>query len=249
MSHQVTGALKLHCFFRCSYCEHARDTYLLFSYLSRPYDTSSTMATSLNTTVYTAVELKESPNILQDVLRVINLAFTERESLGFKGPRFANHDQLLKMLGPAGLCAVVRSQHIILAACSVIPWRPHEDGVVNKAMKETRPNNFVLVEKGLSYEVKAVATANAPESRGRGLVGMCVRELVSRLFVRHPGESTLLLWIQLAEDQSGPYWRKRGYEQVGHTEMMPKGTWESTRDFQFSTLVKRVGRQAHGEET
>jgi GNAT superfamily N-acetyltransferase len=210
------------------------------------------MASPPSIKAYTAAELAASPSVLNDTLNVINIAFIEREreSKGFEGPRFPTTDDFLDTLGPTGLCAVASSLDSILAAASLVPWQPTAYGAVSQALRDTRPDDFALLGKGVSYEVKAVATALSPEARGKGLPASCISKLADVVFARqHPEETTLLLWVLVAEDTMGAYWRRNGYEQVGPTEVMPKGMWESTRDFRFSTLVKRVHKSGEDGRT
>lgn len=191
--------------------------------------------------VHTAADLQARRQDLERIVNAINLAFTKMSNAGFEGPRFPISTDLLTMLGPHGLCAVVCSASgAVLASASSIPWRPDHGEVIENALKRDFPDEHGLVDKGLSYQVKAVVTAATPDARSKGLAGLCIQALVSRLSTQHPGESELLLWILLAEDQNGNYWRRRGYEQVGPVEIKPKGMWGSANDFKFATLVKKV---------
>lgn len=208
---------------------------------------SSDLPPDYEVVIYTASDLRAAPVELGAVVAAINLAFARHETAGFHGPRFAADADLLTMLGTHGICAVLRpspssglGQDVVRATGSAIPWRPQRGGEVEDALKAERPDEFRLVKRNLSYEVKAVVTTASPDTRGKGLAGLCVDALVQHLAAQHPGESELVLWIQLAENQNGPYWRRRGYEQVGGVEVKPKGMWGSERDFEFATLVKKV---------
>jgi hypothetical protein len=214
----------------------------------QPKGNMTIVPSHFRTTIYTAAELRALPNLLFDVFCAINDAFDKHSSSGIDSPRFIQSGELVDLLGKEGLCAIIHSNDSILASASVIPWRPDKGGIVDSALK-ARPDDLVLVDKSLSYEVKAAITADTPESRGRGLVSVCIESLVSRFFTIHRGESELLLWVHLAEIQNGLYWRRRGYEQIGPTEIKPKGTWESKIDFEHSTLLKRVNSQSYGRET
>jgi hypothetical protein len=198
------------------------------------------MAQSIVIEVYTAKQLKDSPTTLDEAVKVINLAFRKMWDQGFEHPRFNNTNQLLEALGPEGMCAVARQNDQIIASASIVPWQPDAAGVVYQALQQDRPDDFALMTQGMSYELKAASTLNTPASRGKGLVGMCTTELVSRLHDRHSDVSRALLWVQIADDQNGAYWRRRGYEQVGPVEIKPKGLWASVRDFNFVTLVKHI---------
>ena len=198
------------------------------------------MSQPMDVIIYTATDLQASQSLLHEIVRAINLAFTKETALKCTEPRFISDDQLLSTLGPDGLCAVARSNTGIMASASVVPWQPSSGGVVDWALRDSRPSDAALVDRGLSYELKAVITANTPESRGKGLVDLCTNALVSRLKQRHDDPDALLLWIQLAETENGAYWHRRGYEQVGPVEMKPKGTWGSENDFRFATSVKRI---------
>jgi hypothetical protein len=196
----------------------------------------------LRVTIYTSAELRALPDLLHDAFLTINAAFDKHAIASIDSPRFTQSNEIIEMLGTEGLCAFVHSESDIVASASVVPWQPEAGGTIEAALR-SRPDDAVLVDKRLSYEINAAMTADTPESRGRGLVSVCIEALVARVFTVRSGESELLLWVHLAEIQNGAYWRRRGYEQIGPTEMKPKGTWGSEIDFELSTLVKRVTLQ------
>jgi hypothetical protein len=201
------------------------------------------MAHHFEFVIYTSKDLSTLPETLDDLFRIINLSFTQHRD-HFETPRFTNAEEFLELLGPDGICAVVRLDTRIVASASAVPWHPDVGGSVYRTLKDERPNDFLLVEQGLSYELKAAVTADAPESRRKGLVERCIGELIARVADRHAGERRLLLWVQVAEDLNGAYWRRRGFEQVGPIEVRLKGSWGSSRDFNFATLVKSVSLRA-----
>jgi hypothetical protein len=106
--------------------------------------------------------------------------------------------------------------------------------------QETRPDDYKLLDHNTSWEIKAVATRNTPETRGKGLASRCIAALQQRVFDLYPmAGKGCLLWIITSEAQNGPYWRRRGFEVV-LSEIKPKGFWGSYEPFTFLTLVKRV---------
>ena len=196
----------------------------------------------VSTSFYNREDFQNNPRLTQEVVDVINTAFrTHSENIGFHKheDRFSTPAGLPEMLGPHGICAVARIDNIIGATGALIPWRPKVGGIIDDALKLDRPDDFALAETGNSYEVKTVTTVEGPTTARKGLASRIVDALIVEGDKRHPGED-VLLWVQIAEEQAGPYWRKRGYERVGPIEIKPAGTWSSENPFQFLTLVKRV---------
>lgn len=188
--------------------------------------------------IYTSAELRAEPRLNASIVDVINAAFGKHEKWNGK-LRFEAADELPAQIGGDGLCAVARSGDSMLGTACLKRWRPDAGGVVDQALQE-RPSDVKLADAGLSYEVKAVTTVDGPESRGKGLAGVMIQALLEHVWKnRHPGKE-MLLWLQLSEELNGAYWRRRGYEQIGPVEVKPKGTWGSSHDFEFLTMVKRV---------
>lgn len=192
---------------------------------------------NINIIIYTKSDLQANTTLNNTIVDVINACF--RKHVAFRGKlRFEDPSELADELGSEGLCAVAYLQDDILGSASIRQWRPAAGGVVDKALHE-QPSDLKLAQAGLSYEAKAIVTVDSPLSRGKGLAGTMIQALVEKVQQRHPGEE-LLLWLQLGEEQNGPYWRRRGYERVGPVEIKPKGTWGSTHDFEFCTMVRRI---------
>jgi len=66
---------------------------------------------------------------------------------------------------------------------------------------------------------------------------MIDRELVQRA-KSAPGEwskRTVQLWLHTVDEVNGPYWRKKGFRDVGEKHILPKGVWNKELDF---TLVE-----------
>lgn len=197
--------------------------------------------------IYTSADLQADPHLNNSIVDVVNAAFTRHASFNSK-LRFEYPEKLVEQIGTDGLCAVAysgdsqdSSSATMLGTASLRHWHPTPGGVVDDALREDRPAaDLKLVEAGLSYELKAIATVDGPESRGKGLAGVMTQTLLEYVQEkRHQGRD-VLLWLQLSEEQNGDYWRRRGYEQVGPVEVMPKGTWGATHDFEFLTMVKRM---------
>jgi hypothetical protein len=186
---------------------------------------------------YSLRELSADPELSTKIADLINACWTKHKGFQNK-PRFANTAELWEMLGEDGICAVAMSGTEMVGSASLRSWRP--DGVVDEALRRERPLDAELVDQGLSYEVKAVVTLDSPISRGRGLSGFMIQALLSQVQRRHHGEE-ILFWLQIAEEQNGSYWRRRGgYEQVGPVEIKPQGTWGALKDFEFLTMVQRM---------
>ena len=196
-------------------------------------------------TIYTAAELEADPELNRTLVNIINGAFASHKNFKSDKPRFEHENELCQTIGNDGICAVARSAGTIVGSAGLRTWRPQAGGVVDDAFR-TRPEDLKLADNGLSYELKAISTVNAPEWRGKGLAGVLTQALVRKVQEdRHPGKD-ILLWVQLSEAQNGAYWRRRGYEQVGPVEIMPKGTWGSYHDFEFLTMVKRIKPDSRG---
>jgi hypothetical protein len=186
---------------------------------------------------YSPQKLRTDLELSNRIADLINACWTKHKGFQNK-PRFENTVELWEMLGEDGICAVAIAGKEMVGSASLRSWRP--DGVVDDALRRERPRDAELVDRGLTYEVKAIVTLDSPMSRGRGLSGVMIQGLLSQVQKRHRGED-VLFWLQIAEEQNGPYWRRRGgYEQVGPVEIKPKGTWGALRDFEFLTMVQRM---------
>lgn len=195
----------------------------------------------LSISFYTATDLQAEPAIAQELMDLVNLGFATHVNFHRDEPRFREVNEVSKMLGAEGLMAAGRINGSIGVCAALIPWRPAPGGIVDQAFMRDRPDDYKLTEQGLSYEVKTVITdKRSVLASRRGLASALVSALVAKSNHRHPGQD-VLLWVQAAEEQAGPYWRRRGYEQVGPVERKPKGFWSSPIPFDFLTLVKRVG--------
>ncbi|RMZ78960.1 hypothetical protein DV737_g3725, partial [Chaetothyriales sp. CBS 132003] len=192
--------------------------------------------------VVSLAELADDPVLLHELVDAINTAFRGQENFPSDRLRYQYDSEMVDESSGDRLCAVMRLEGKIIATASVEQCRPAAGGPVDLALKTTRPSDFLLAEEGLIWEVKAVATMDSPETRGRGLAGQCIvalqHEIVSHNSLAR--EKGLLLWIQTIEKQNGIYWRRRGYELVGQSELKPAGTWGATSGFWHSTLVKRL---------
>ncbi|ETN40597.1 uncharacterized protein HMPREF1541_04874 [Cyphellophora europaea CBS 101466] len=200
----------------------------------------SSSSNDIQITIHTSASLDSNPKLLHSLVSAINTAFA-RHSAWNGTPRFHTPSELPTELGPdSGLCAIAHSGPTILGSASLRQWRPQANGAVDAALR-SMPQDLKLADAGQSYEVKAVITVDTPRARGKGLAGLMIQALLEKVQRERHGGKEVLLWIQLAEEQNGEYWRRRGgFERVGPVEMMPKGTWGCTHEFEFLTMVRRV---------
>ena len=123
----------------------------------------------------------------------------------------------------------------------MFPWREVEGSQADIDFRRDRPDDVELVETGRSYEIGGVATLPELATRGKGLATKCIQALEKATSDLHDGDD-ILLWLHTAEHQNGPYWRRRGFENV-FVEMKPVGYWGCFEPFEFVTMVKRVRRE------
>lgn len=190
--------------------------------------------------IYTVSELADNPQVLHEVVSVINSAFKAKDETFGSGLRFPKDEDLVQQSGKDALCSVIRAGEKVVATASIQRWREPKGSAADAKLKDHRPDDYALVEAGRSYEVKAVATMVNPAFRQKGLAVRSVAKLEEEILQRTGGE--FMLWIHTAEHQNGPYWRRRGFENV-LIETKPIGYWGAYQPFEFVTGVKRVTQQ------
>jgi hypothetical protein len=195
-------------------------------------------------TTHRLSDLASDPNSLHTLVSMINNAFrTSGAAFQSSRLRFERDSEMIEQIGPDALCAIMTLEGGIVASACLKAWRPPRGGLIEASLKEHRPDDYLLLsERGLSWEVKAVVTVDEPLTRSKGLAGRCVDVLLDQLVAQYPLSQSkgLLLWVQVIEIQAGAYWRRRGYEAVGPSELKPKGTFGSFADFWYTTLYKRI---------
>ena len=197
-------------------------------------------ATPSSPVVYTMSELAENPHILHDVVSVINGAYLVKDEKFGSGLRFPRDQDLIEQFGEDALCSVIRAGNKIIATASIQKWREPEGSIADISFKRLKPDDYHLMETGRSYEVKAVATLEGSVYRQKGFAPRCMAKLEELLLARVGGD--FLLWIHTAEYQNGPYWRRRGFENI-LVETKPIGYWGAYKPFDFVTGVKRVSQR------
>jgi GNAT superfamily N-acetyltransferase len=223
--------------------EHLKDSTTV---TSRPISDTEQCAVSPSTSpglpdVYTIDDLSHNPTLLHEIVALVNDAYWVAEVDFAPSLRFPQDRDMIEQLGPALLCAVVRLDDRIVATASLMPFREARDSEADEKFKEMCPGDYALAETD-SYEVKAVAVANDPGTRKRGLATMCIRALEDtiRALNQNRGRDTdFLFWLHTEEKANGAYWRRRRYRAV-HIEWKPKGFWGALREFEYTTLVRKV---------
>ena len=194
--------------------------------------------------IYTVGELADNPQILHEVVSVINQAYRAKDKTFSPELRFPRDEDLVQQFGKDALCSVTRAGEKVVATASIQRWREPKGSAADEKLKEQSPDDYALVEAGRSYEVLAVATVVDPAFRQKGLAVRSVAKLEEEILKRLEGD--FMLWIHTAEHQNGPYWRRRGFEDV-FVETKPIGYWGAFQPFEFRTGVKRVTQQTRVE--
>jgi hypothetical protein len=195
-------------------------------------------------TIRTLSDIASDPDLLHNLVSIINKAFRAPGS-AFQSSRlrFEYDEEMIEQIGSDALCAIMTLDGRIIASACLKQWRPPRGGIIEAALKQESPDDYqLLCEEGLSWEVKAVVTADEPLTRNKGLAGRCVDVLLDQVMTQYTLSTSkgLLLWVQVIEIQAGAYWRRRGYEQVGPSELKPRGMFGSFADFWYTTLCKRI---------
>ena len=84
--------------------------------------------------IYTMPELAANPDLLHEVVKLINTAFLKNKHLE-GGPRYEYDMQLVEEGGADTLCAIMYSTGEMIASASFQPWRPEQGGPVDEALK------------------------------------------------------------------------------------------------------------------
>jgi hypothetical protein len=189
-------------------------------------------------------DLASDPDLLHNLVSIINKAFrAPRSAFQSSRVRFEYDEEIIEQIGSDALCAIMALDGRIIASACLKQCRPPREGIIEAALKQERPDDYELTyEVGLSWEVKAVVTVDEPLTRSMGLASRCVDALLDQVMTKYPLSKSkgLLLWVHVIEIQAGAYWRRRGYEPVGPSELKKKGTFGSFADFWYTTLCKRM---------
>jgi GNAT superfamily N-acetyltransferase len=188
--------------------------------------------------VYNIDDLSNNPKLLREIVALVNDAYWVAEVDFAPSLRFPRDRDMIDQLGPALLCAVIRSGDRVVATASLTPFRESRGSEADEKFREMCPDDYALAEQGDSYEVKAVAVSNDPGTRKKGLATLCIRALEDAVRMRNEGRD-VLFWLHTEEKANGAYWRRRGYRAV-HIERKPEGFWGALMEFEYTTLVRRV---------
>ena len=205
--------------------------------------TSTTMSTAAfppsnhPISLYTPAQLRSNTSLMTSLTHLINQAYAKHTAFNSR-PRISDPHRFLDQLGPRGICAIMTDGDRMICTASYAHWRPAAGSVPDLALKQD-VELLKLVDEGLSWEVKGVAVLSDPLYIGKGLAGQCI-SAVRQEVLKQNGSTAFAEWIELSEEQNGAYWRRRGYVPVGESELMPKGTWGSEKDFWYTTMVRRV---------
>lgn len=186
------------------------------------------------TRLHTAPSLLTFPDLTTRVVSLINDGFSDPHAYPTKGgatQRLSTSGELYDALGPDGFIAV--TYHIdffgrekaVACACTT-EWKGDLAGEKEGA------------EDG-GYEIKAVTSL--PGYRKMGLVSVCLDVLTAEL-VRRSEDRVLKLWVHSVEENTGTYWRKRGWQFVREYSM-PAGHYispNSATGFWLAILLKEL---------
>ncbi|KAF2133889.1 hypothetical protein P153DRAFT_362931 [Dothidotthia symphoricarpi CBS 119687] len=213
-------------------------------------------------TLFTPSELQSNPSLAKQIVELVNKAFTRSHAIDpgewiLPSTRFANIESLHEMLSPESVMAVIfessdsgdkneeseviRNRKIVVCAAAV-SWK-------GGWMKEGAG-----VEEG--WEIKTVCVDGDVKYLRQGLALQLLASLENHLIEqmrRQPldwtpaekaiktKESTgvLTLWVMSVESMTGPYWRKRGYQEI-RRKVYGKGVWGCLTSFEMVVLRKYV---------
>ena len=189
--------------------------------------------------IYTTEDLAGNPQLLHEIVALINQAFSHKDKGFTSATRFPGKDEdMLEQFGPGTLYAVIRVGDKLVATASAVKAREPESAETDSNLEKLKPDDYHLVAAGRGFEVAAVATLPESPFRKAGLATRCIAKLEDALLK----DGEFLLWIHTAEFQNGAYWRRRGFETV-RIETKPAGFWGAYEPFEFMTGVKCVGQR------
>ncbi|KZF23971.1 hypothetical protein L228DRAFT_266344 [Xylona heveae TC161] len=207
----------------------------------------------LHTAIYTAEDLKSDQGLVHDLVNLINAGFYRPAH--FSGNRFDDYGGLCETLGSDGLCAVMweelkddeicRKDEVDNVGTECVLGAKLQNGtkriaVASASAKPKATDN----EFGNNFEVFAVVSYNAPRYRRKGLAEQCQRlleaELVNRLSTPSQIQQGLNIWLYVAEEINGKYWRGKGGYEIISSGPAPNGLWTSIREFTLTTMRKNI---------
>lgn len=223
--------------------------------LTLPFDMASPVFSP--PTFFTTLELGSKPALLDNLIALINDAFARSRipdpnkwgtAGGYK--RFPSRESYLEMLGEEGFVSVIFDDTKIVAVAGAIPWQ----GGFEK--------EGAGIEEG--WEIKAVAVHGDAQYLRRGLAQRLYASLeqcvikeernrilatMDREFEEKFSNRTVTLWIIAAECINGPYWRRRGYQEVRKKTYGPGTwgclTWGCLMSFEMVVLRRDVDFEIH----
>lgn len=213
-------------------------------------------------TLFTPSELQSNAALAEKIINLVNEAFTRSrianpERWVQQAPRFPNIESLHEMLSPDSVMALMFDDSVardtkeengtiqsrkVVACAAAVPW----NGGWEKEGAGT--------EEG--WEIKVVCVDGDARYLGKGLPVQLLASLEGYLIEKtkknlldstsmdtaiKTKESTgvLSLWILAAECVAGPYWRKRGYQEL-RRKVYGEGVWACRTSFEMVVLRKEV---------
>ena len=192
-------------------------------------------------TIYSTSHLRNNTALMTSLTHLINEAYAKHTAWN-SVPRISDTNRFLDQLGSDGFCAIMTDGHRLICTASYAHWRPAAGSVPDLALQQD-VDLLTLIDQGLSWQVKAVDGRADPLYAGKGLAGQCIAALQQEA-QRANGGKGFAEWIDLSEEQNGAYWRRSGFVAVGESELMPRGTWGSEKDFWYTTMVRRIDELA-----
>ncbi|KAJ6285643.1 hypothetical protein J3E71DRAFT_189977 [Bipolaris maydis] len=212
------------------------------------YSMSSTTTSLSQPTLYTSSTIKSTPTLSTALTTLINSAFYRSASSDPRWdttiPRFDSPDELCKMVGDEqSTVAVIYSSSRktksedaeggqeeegkeIVACAAAVPWKGgwHGEGST--------------CESG--WEIKTVCVHES--FVGRGLASRLVGFLgdhLCRMRACGSAQGKVTLWLLVADDLNGAYWRRRGWTEVRRRTEGP-GVWGCKGEFDMVVLRREV---------
>lgn len=209
--------------------------------------------------IFTLSELKCRPTLTTQMISLVNDAFRrsklpEPEKWFYDQPRFPTIESYYEVLDDESLVVVIYDE----AANSIIPT----DTSINGSQKEEILKGKLIgcsgaipwlggVEKEgagneVGWEVKAISVDGDKKYLKTGLAVRMVDALTQALIEKQKRQNTggwtkglLTWWIIAAECLNGPYWRRKGFQEVRHT-MLEAGAWGCKTTFDVVVLRKDI---------
>ncbi|EUC44836.1 hypothetical protein COCMIDRAFT_5880 [Bipolaris oryzae ATCC 44560] len=216
--------------------------------------TTPSLSLLLQPTLYTSPTIKSTPHLSTALTSLINSAFYRSASSNANWntsiPRFDSADELCKMVGDEG--SVIAVLYSSRAKTKAEESREKDDGGEEEEEEEEGEREIVACAAAIpwkggwhregsctesGWEVKTVCVAEGYVGRGLAsrLVEFLGGYLCARRKLEEKEEGKVTLWLLVADDLNGAYWRRRGWEEV-RRRREGKGVWGCKGEFDMVVL-------------